>query len=120
MLVPRQTFGAIIGLIDVAISKPVSSGNAFSFADLADFYLRFKKQDIDLILALQDVQEVVFNEVRLERSDLLRIWGTVESRCRAANSRLQMTVTTGLLSSISGPNPRREFIAEVSALLTPK
>lgn len=118
LLARGRMFGAIIAFVDIAFSKPVSIGKDFSFADLANFYLRFKREDIDVTVVLRDLQSVVFNEVRLDLADLMAIQATVDSRCRARNAELQMGVTTGVLSSISGPNTRREFVAEVSSLLT--
>lgn len=118
LLAGRRAVSAFIDLIDIVCSKPVTSVNKVTFADLANFYLRFKNSDYDLPIALRDLQVVVFGEVKLPMPYLLEIQSSVNGRCRATNLALRMTMMNGVLSSGSGPNPRREFIAEVSALLT--
>jgi hypothetical protein len=118
LLVLRKAVGALIDLIDIACTKPIASGQGITFADLANFYLRFKSSEYDLTIALRDLQIIVFGKERLDLPQLLEIKSSVDTRCHIINASLQMVVLTGAASSISGPNPRREYIAEISAFLT--
>jgi len=118
LLAARKAAGALIDLIDIVCTKPIASARGVTFADLANFYLRFKNPEYDLTIALRDLQTVVFGEVRLDVPYLLEIKSSVNTRCHVINASFQMAVLTGAASSISGPNPRREFIAEISALLS--
>ena len=106
--------GRLVDMIDLALSSPGTGARQLTFADLVHYQQRYFDPGIDLVQLIYQLQIVIFGTPRLDLGTLERIQAETVEKCSIVNSQFQQLVLSNLVSSISGPNPRREFIATVS------
>ena len=104
----------LVDMVDLATSSPGSGARQLTFAGLVHYQQRYCDPDTDLVELIYQLQIVTYGTPRLDLIDLERIHAETFERCSTVNVQLQQLVLSNQVSSISGPNPRREFIATVS------
>ena len=107
----------LVDMVDLALSSPGSGARQLTFGDLVHYQKSYFDPEIDLVQLIYQLQIVIYGAPRLHLGTLERIQAKTVKRCSAVNSQLQRLVLSNQVSSISGPNPHREFIAAVSEKL---
>jgi hypothetical protein len=109
--------GRLVDLVDLALSSPGSGARQLTFADLVHYQQSYFDPEIDLVQLIYQLQIVIYGTHRLDLGTLERLQAETFERCSAVNAECQQLVLSNQVSSISGPNPRREFIAAVGQRL---
>jgi hypothetical protein len=116
-LVTSFQLGRLVDMVDLALSSPGTGTHQLTFADLVHYQQRYSDSRTDLIQLIYQLQIVIYGTPRLDRGTLERIQAETFERCSKVNAEFQRLVLSNQVSSISGPNPHREFIAAVSQRL---
>jgi hypothetical protein len=106
--------GRLVDMVDLALSSPGSDARQLTFGDLVHYQQSYFDPEIDLVQLIYQLQIGIYGTPRLDLGTLERIQVETVERCSIVNSQFQQLVLSNQVSSISGPNPRREFIATVS------
>lgn len=109
--------GRLVDMVDLALSSPGSNARQLTFADLVHYQQSYLDPEIDLVQLIYQLQIVIYGTPSLDLGTLERIQAETVERCSIVNSQFQQLVLSNQVSSISGPNPRREFIAAVGQRL---
>ena len=90
---------------------------ASTFVDMVHYQQRYFDSGADLVKLIYQLQIVVYGAPLLDLSTLERIQAETFKHCSTVNGQLRQLVLSNQVTSISGPNARREFIAAVNQRL---
>ena len=116
-LITGFQLGRLIDMVDLVFSSPNNSEHRLTFADLVHYQQRYLDSEIDLVQQMYQLQIVIYEVAPLDIETLERMKAETIERHTVINTELQRHVLSNRVSSITGPNPQREFVAAVSQRL---